>query len=83
MAYYFGDALSDIRKIKGKPDGHLDMSSLPSYARKIIERKDKKTGKTIVEEGRDLGAMISILTKAVQELDARLDKLEAINGKGI
>jgi hypothetical protein len=76
MAYYFGDALLDIKKIKGNSDGHLDMSSLPSYARKIVERKDKKTGKTIVDEGRDLGAMISILTKAVQELTERIEVLE-------
>lgn len=75
MAYYFGDALSDIKKIKGK-DGHLDMSSLPVFARKTITRKDKD-GKEIVEEGRDIGAMVSILTKAVQELDDRLIKLEA------
>jgi hypothetical protein len=83
MAYYFGDAISDIKKIKGKPDGHLDMSSLPSYVRKTVERKDKKTGKTIVEEGRDLGAMISILTKAVQELDERLEKIENVRIKTI
>jgi len=76
MAYYFGNALSDIKKIRGKPDGHLDMSSLPSYARKTVSRKDNKTGKIVVEEGRDLGAMVSILTKAVQELNERLDRIE-------
>ena len=76
MAYYFGDALSDIKKIRGKSDGHLDMSSLPSYARKRVELKDKKTGKIVVEEGRDLGAMVSILTKAVQELNERLERIE-------
>ena len=76
MAYYFGDALSDIKKIRGKPDGHLDMSSLPPYARKTVSCKDNKTGKIVVEEGRDIGAMISILTKAVQELDERIDKIE-------
>ena len=71
MAYYFGNAVSDIKKIKGKDDGHLDLASLPSFAR--VKTKDDK-GKEV--DGRDLGAMISILTKAVQELDERLDKLE-------
>ena len=85
MAYYFGNALSDIKGIKGTADGHLDMSSLPAFARKIIKKpppmssipKDKKgmpdmskAPPPTEEEGRDLGAMISILTKAVQELTA-------------
>ena len=52
------------------------MSSLPSYARKRVERNDKKTGHTRGEESRDLGAMISILTKAVQELGERIEKIE-------
>ena len=73
MAYFFGDALSEIRKIKGKKDGHLDMSTLPAFARKTIKRKDE-TGKEVVEDVRDLGAMISILTKAIQELDERTSK---------
>jgi hypothetical protein len=75
MAYYFGDALSDIRKIKGKKDGHLDMSTLPAFARKTITRKDKD-GKKITEDCRDIGAMVSMLTKAVQELTERIEVLE-------
>lgn len=75
MAYYFGDALSDIRKIKGKKDGHLDMTTLPAFARKTITRKDKD-GKKITEDCRDIGAMVSILTKAVQELTERIEVLE-------
>lgn len=75
MAYYFGDALSEIKKIKGKRDGHLDLSSLPAFARTTITRKDKD-GKEIVEDGRDIGAMVSILTKAVQELTERIEVLE-------
>ena len=53
MAYYFGNAVSDIKKIKGKDDGHLDLASLPSFAR--VKTKDDK-GKEV--DGRDLGAMI-------------------------
>lgn len=75
MAYYFGDALSDIRKIKGKKDGHLDMTTLPVFAKKTIKHKDK-TGKEVVEDVRDIGAMVSMLTKAVQELTERIEVLE-------
>ena len=94
MAYYFGNAVSDIRKIKGKSDGHLDISSLPVEARKTIRRQrrdekgqallDAEKKPVMVEEtGRDIGMMVSVLTKAIQELDARIDKLEAVNGQAI
>ena len=100
MAYYFGNALSDIKGIKGTADGHLDMSSLPAFARKIIKKpppmssipKDKKGMPDMSkappptdEEGRDIGAMVSILTKAVQELmavnDEQNTRLKALEEK--
>jgi len=46
---------------------------------------DEKTGepliREIVEDGRDLGAMVSVLTKALQEALARIEALEAKAGK--
>lgn len=63
MAHYFGDALSEIKKIKGKDDGHLDMKTLPAFA-------------TAPNGGRDIGAMVSMLTVAVQQLAERIEKLE-------
>lgn len=64
--YYEGDALSEIMKIRGK-DGKIDHSTLPDFAHVQHIRKDDK-GKEYIEDGRDLGAMISILTVAVQQL---------------
>jgi len=63
MAYYNGDALSEIKKIKGKSDGHLDFDTMPKFA-------ISKNG------GRDLGAMISMLTVAIQQLTKRIETLE-------
>lgn len=94
MDYYFGKSLSDIKNIKVKADGHLDMLSLPVEARKLIQMPlrdkngqvilDTEKKPIIVEENvRDLGMMVSIITKAIQELDARLDKLEATSGERI
>lgn len=61
--FYEGDAVSEIRKIKGK-DGQISHSTLPEFARKTSD------------DGRDLGAMISMLTVAIQQLDKRISKLE-------
>lgn len=95
MAYYFGDALSEIKKIKGKEDGHLDMSSLPTFAQRKTTVQKKVTnekGKVILDEnghekftdepadGRDIGAMVSILTVGVQQLLGRIEELERNNG---
>lgn len=71
---YAGDALSDLRAISEK-DGKIDHSTLPEFARKTLQMKDDK-GQDIEGIGRDLGAMISILTKAVTQLAARLEQLE-------
>ena len=67
---YDGNAVADLKRIRNDKDGNIDHSTLPTIAKRTIQAK----GKT--EEGRDLGAMISILTKAVQELDERLEKIE-------
>lgn len=84
--FYDGDALKEIKKIRGK-NGKLDHKTLPPFARKTIvmpAEKDEK-GKVVrgerSEDGRDLGAMISMLTVAVQQLTDRIEKLEETNGK--
>lgn len=86
--FFEGDALAEIAKIKGV-NGEIDHDSLPEFARKKI-KAEKLTCKTIrdnegnevpemaevEEDGRDLGAMISLLTVAVQQLNKRLNALE-------
>jgi hypothetical protein len=66
--FYQGDAVSEIKKIKATKDGHLDFSTMPDFA-----VKDKEI---VGSEQRDLGAMISMLTVAVQQLTDRIEKLE-------
>ena len=63
---YTGDALADLSTVRADEKGNLDHNSLPQAAR----RKGKINNKGVVAEkdGRDLGMMISILTKAVQQL---------------
>lgn len=80
--HYEGDALAELRQIrgkaktvKGKQVKEIDHSTLPAFARVALERGANKQP----EEGRDLGAMISMLTVAVQQLDTRLDALEGRN----
>ncbi len=60
--FYDGNALLELKMIKGDIDGKIVHESLPEFACK--------------EEGRDLGAMISILTKAVLQLTEKVEKLE-------
>jgi len=68
--YYEGDALSEITQIKGR-GGKIDHDTLPAFARKdhITEDRD-------IVPGRDLGAMISMLTVAVQQLKTEIDELK-------
>jgi len=79
--FFEGDALSQIKKIKGNGNGEIDHTTLPEFTQKKVEHKhtDKKTKKEVIESvetGRDLGAMISMLTVAVQQITDRLEKLE-------
>lgn len=67
-----GNALKEIRTIKNNKNGEINHSTLPVFAR--TKWKDNKTNKDV--EGRDIGAMVSILTKAIQELSDRVDSLE-------
>ncbi len=87
--YKGGSAVDELKLVKNDKDGNVDHSTLPAFALKKIKcpavtRKNEKGAEIVLEperelEGRGLGAMISILTKAVQELDARLERVE--NGK--
>jgi hypothetical protein len=85
MAYFTGDAISELKKMKTKEDGSLDMSTLPDFAKRIISVKKPvrdANGKLRLEESstsevhRDLGAMVSMLTVAVQQLSAEIDILK-------
>jgi hypothetical protein len=73
--HYDGDALAELRNVAGKTNQgkrEIDHGSLPAFARKKVRKPDGT-----LEEGRDIGAMISVLTRAVQQLDARLDAIGA------
>lgn len=70
--FFDGDALMELKKVKGK-NGEIDHSTLPKFAQKKVKKEDGE------EVGRDLGAMISILTVAVQQLTERIEKLERNN----
>jgi hypothetical protein len=52
--FFEGDAISAVRNIKGI-DGELDHSTLPDFV-------------VVDEQYRDVGAMVSVLTVAVQQL---------------
>lgn len=71
--FYEGDAISEIKSIKGK-NGKIDHTTLPSFAK--VKRKVIIDKKEVEQDERDLGAMISIHTKALQELIERLERLE-------
>ena len=72
--YFDGDAVAELRQVKGKGSGRaamIDHDTIPAFARKRVRQADETE-----RDERDIGAMISILTVAVQQLDARLDTLE-------
>ncbi|OQY25623.1 MAG: hypothetical protein B6244_14850 [Candidatus Cloacimonetes bacterium 4572_55] len=95
--FYEGDAIAEIKKIKGN-GGEIDHESLPGFVKKIIRKKAKVdhaslsglSGKTAREKAikesvnktateivvRDIGAMVSMLTVAIQQVSDRLDILE-------
>ena len=76
-----GDALEELRGVGAKANGEIDHDTLPSFARKtMLYTRTRRVGprlitEEIVEEGRDIGAMVSVLTVAVQQL---LDRVEAL-----
>jgi hypothetical protein len=76
-----GDALAELNKIKTDSD-EIDHSTLPDFAKsqirlkKLTDPNDPNSVIEILEEGRDLGAMVSLLTVAVQQLTERIEELE-------
>jgi hypothetical protein len=68
--FYEGDALAEIMKIKGH-NGEIDHSTLPAFTYRQMVKK-LVDGVEEVEEGRDIGATVSMLIVAVQQLRKRL-----------
>ncbi len=69
-----GDALDSIKRIKGekKERGLIDHSTLPAFARVRV----KGTKQSEEYDGRDIGAMVSVLTVGIQQLIERVEELE-------
>lgn len=81
--FYEGDALTELSKIKTKKtkngENLIDHSTLPDFTRKTkrVKRHDKEKGYIEYdEECRDLGATISMLVVAVNQLNDKIKKLE-------
>lgn len=75
--YYEGDAIKELSAIKGITETkEIDHSTLPEFVK--VVKTDAK-GKEVQE--RDLGAMISMLTVAIKQLNERLTKLENSGSK--
>lgn len=72
---YNDDALEAIKRIKGEKGnrGLIDHSTLPAFARVRV----KGTRKSEEYDGRDIGAMVSVLTVGMQQLLERVEELEA------
>ena len=68
---YDGDAIIELKQVTSMK-GKIDHNTLPQFAR--TTKIDSKTGKEI--EGRNIGNMVSILTKAVQQLTEKIETLE-------
>ena len=68
---YFGDALDELRWTSGSRSKGIDHSSIPKFAqKKVLATRLLEDGskEEYEEEARDLGAMVSVLTRAVQQL---------------
>lgn len=78
---YFGNALDELRWTSGSRSKGIDHSSLPKFAQKtIIGTRINEDGEKedYQEEGRDLGAMVSVLTRAVQQLADKVDSQQRL-----
>lgn len=78
---YFGNALDELRWTSGSRAKGIDHSSLPKFAQKtIVGTRINEDGEKedYQEEGRDLGAMVSVLTRAVQQLADKLDSQQRL-----
>ncbi len=71
------DALESITYVKSETRNNLTLinhSSLPEFARRTVVVRDKSYNK-VVTEGRDIGAMVTVLVESIKELVARNDRL--------
>ena len=69
---YNGDALAEMKNITNDARGRISHKTLPAFAR--AKFTDPSTGQET--EGRNIGNMVSILTKAVQQLTEKLEAAE-------
>jgi len=69
---YDGDALAELKNVINDKLGHVDHKTLPAFAKSTFV--DSATGQET--EGRNIGNMVSILTKAVQQLTGKLEAAE-------
>lgn len=78
---YSGDALAELKSIVNDAQGRINHKTLPAFAR--AKFTDPETGTKT--EGRNIGNMVSILTKAVQQLTEKLEvaekKIAVLEGK--
>lgn len=78
---YNGDALAEMKNITNDAQGRISHKTLPAFAR--AKFTDPSTGQET--EGRNIGNMVSILTKAVQQLAEKLEvaekKIAVLEGK--
>ena len=65
--FYDDDALTELSKIKGTKDGEIDHTTLPSFAQVSLEDGTIE---------RDIGNMVSIITKAIQQIIRKFKKIE-------
>jgi len=75
--FYDDDALTELSKIKGTKDGEIDHTTLPSFAQVSLEDGTIE---------RDIGNMVSIITKAIQQIIRKFKKVEtklATSGKEV
>lgn len=91
--YYEGDAVAELCAIRAKDvngKAQIDHASLPEFVKKKVKHvKETDTGRVdaggnsivereeTIQDERDLGAMISMLTVAVQQLQEQNDELRA------
>lgn len=65
--FYDDDALTELSRIKGTKDGEIDHETLPKFAQVNLEDGTIE---------RDIGNMVSIITKAIQQIIRKFKKVE-------
>lgn len=69
---YNGDALAELKNVVNDAQGRISHKTLPAFARATFT--DQATGQQT--ECRNIGNMVSILTKAIQQLTEKLEIAE-------